>query len=222
MKYDHQLKQDITSELVPWIDAANIGVSAHHGAVTLTGQVATYREKREAERAAKRVLGVREIANEIEVEASRIADGELATACTTALRAHTGVPREIAAVVERGGVRLEGMVAWHFQKVAAESAIENLAGIRGITNAIAIRPASAAIDVKHKIEAALRRNAEIEADAVSVDAHGGSVSLHGHVRSWAERDHASEVAWAVPGVTAVENDLVIEPVDEAIERFASL
>jgi len=183
--------------------------------VTLTGAVATYVEKVSAERAAKRVSGVRAVANDIEVRpvgSMKRSDTDIAQAVLRALEWDIAVPHEkIKARVYDGWVTLEGEVALQFQRAAADNAVRRLSGVRGVTNQIflQVRPAVQPAEVKGRIEAALRRSAEIDARGIQVDAKDSTVILRGKVRTWAEREEAELAAWAAPGVLAVKDELIV-------------
>ncbi len=218
MKTDAQLQQDVLEELKwePAVNAAQIGVTAKQGVIGLTGHVPSYGEKYAAEKTAARVYGVRAVANELDVKLPgglTRTDEEVATECVTALYANYTVPNEKVKVVVRDGwVTLAGELEWKYQKDAAEASVRHMTGVRGITNVITIKPPHASSgDVKAKIEAALKRNAEVDARRISVETHDGKVILHGSVRSWTERQEAQHAAWAAPGVTAVESDITISP-----------
>ena len=213
-----KLQHDVLDELEwePSVDAAHIGVAATQpGVITLTGTVATYVEKIAAERAAKRVVGVRAVANDIEVQpvgSYRRNDTDLAQAVLRALEWDIAVPDEkIKARVDDGWVTLEGEVALQFQRAAAENAVRRLNGVRGVTNQILlqVRPAIQPEAVKNRIEAALRRSAEIDARGIQVNATDSSIVLKGKVRSWAERDEAERAAWSAPGVLSVKDELTV-------------
>jgi osmotically-inducible protein OsmY len=217
MKSDIELKQDVVNELKwePSVNEAHIGVTANNGVVTLTGHVPYYAEKYGAEKATKRVYGVKAVADELDVRlpgSSKRTDEDIAQACLSALRSNYSVPDEkIKVVVSNGRVTLEGEVEWQYQSDAALNAVRYLTGVTFVSNTIKVKARVSPSDVKDKIEAAFKRSAEIDARRVRVEAHEGKVVLHGSVRSWAERDEAHQAAWAAPGVTAVENQLAVTP-----------
>jgi osmotically-inducible protein OsmY len=217
MKSDMDLQHDVMEELKwePSVNAADIGVSVKEGVVTLTGHIPSYAEKYGAEKAAKRVYGVKAVADELDVKlagGSKRTDEDIAQACVSALQASYPVPDEnIKVVVNSGWVTLEGEVEWQYQKEAAMNAVRHLTGVTDVFNNITVKVHVSPSGVKHKIEAAFKRSAEIDARRVSVEAHDGKVILHGSVRSWTEREEAQQAAWAAPGVTAVENQIAITP-----------
>ncbi len=217
MKNDNDLQHDVQDELTwePSVTAAHIGVSVKDGVVTLSGHVPSYAEKFGAEKATKRVYGVRAVADEVDVKlpgSSKRSDEDVAQSCVSALRSNYSVPDEkIKVVVNQGWVALEGEVEWQYQKEAAMKAVRYLTGVTGVSNSIKVRTKVSPGDVKNKIEATFKRSAEIDARRVTVEARDGKVILHGRVRSWAERDEAQQAAWAAPGVTAVENQLTVTP-----------
>lgn len=215
MRSDQDLKQDVLSELDwdPSVDQTHIGVAVQGGVVKLIGHATTYGQRHAAEQAALRVHGVRAVTNELDVRlkaGGTWSDEVVAAECMTSLHAHTAVPvSRIKLMVKNGWITLEGTVDWQYQKAAAEKALRYLHGIRGITNAITVSPSSSTPGVKEKIEAALRRSAEIDAQRITVETRDGKVTLRGQVRSWTELRQVQRAAWAAPGVTAVDNDLVV-------------
>lgn len=215
MRSDSDIKRDVEEELrfTPNLDATDIAVAVKNGVVTMTGFVHSYLEKYEAERAAKRVAGVIGMANDLEVRLRGVherPDPEIAREAVAALKAHLPLSWEkIKVVVKSGWITLEGEVEWNYQRETAESAARVLKGVKGVSNLIRLRPGVAPSEIKRKIEEAFRRSAEVDANRITVDAHGGEVVLKGTVRSWAERQGAERAAWMAPGVTKVDNRLVI-------------
>ena len=218
MTNDRELQARVLKalEFEPAVDAAAIGVTAHDGVVTLLGSVKTYFEKTWAERTAGRVYGVRALANDIDVLPEyqrRLEDPAIAEVVANALAADVAVPvRAVQATVRDGWVTLNGKVEWKYQRDAAEDALRRLQGVRGITNAIAVKPHVRPADVKLQIENAFKRSAEIDARDVHVaETFTGQVMLTGTVRSLNERRAAEQAAWSVPGVTLVDDRLAVTP-----------
>jgi osmotically-inducible protein OsmY len=215
MLTDKQLQQAVLTELnwEPAVTASHIGVAAKNGVVTLSGHVPTYWEKRAAEKAAGRVKGVKAVVEEIEVRlvgSSVPADDELAERAVQSLESDVSVPRDrIKIKVEKGRVTLTGEVDWHYQKRAAEYAVQRLFGVVGLTNRIAIKPSVAAYDVREKIAATLARTAAFDAAGLSIETDGGKVTLSGNVSSWHERNLVENAAWAVPGVSQVSDKISV-------------
>jgi len=217
MKTDTELQQDVMNELKwePTIRAAEIGVGVKDGVVTLSGYVDSYVKKWAAERAAARVSGVRAVAEEIQVRLSgslKRSDEDLAGAVANVLEWNVLVPHDRVKVqVQDGLVTLSGEVDWWYQKNAAEEAVRYLMGVVLFNNQITVKPPVKPLDVKDKIESAFRRNALLDSRRVTVETRGGWVILSGSVRNWAERAEAQWTAWAAPGVSEVENNIIISP-----------
>lgn len=216
MKSDIQIQKDVVAELKwePVLTASEIGVSVKKGIVTLSGKVDTYAEKLAAERAAKRVSGVKIVAEDIQVGNSptyRKTDAEIAEAVLNALKWHSGVQDEkIKIKVEDGIVRLEGVADWEYQRKNAGAAVENLTGVRSVINLITVKPKVSSFDIQQKISSAFHRNATIDAARISVDVTGTKAILRGKVRSFAEKEDAERTAWLAPGISSVESKLEVE------------
>lgn len=197
----------------PSLDASRIGVAASGGVVTLTGQVQSYADRWTAERVVKQLFGVKALANDLEVRLpgdARRTDTDLASAALKALEWDVQVPHQrIKLRAAEGWITLEGQVEWQFQREAAERAVRHLLGVRGVSNQITLTAKVTPSDLKNRIEAALKRNAELEARKIRVETRGGTVVLDGTVHSWAEREQAERAVWAAPGVAVVEDRLAV-------------
>lgn len=214
---DRELQEHIQNALdwEPSIDGADIGVSVDAGIVTLRGDVKSHAERATAERVALHVYGVKAVANDIEVrlrDEQRRTDTDIAQAVVSALRWNTMVPDDrITIAVTNGRVTLNGNVDWEYQRTAAGNSVRDLAGVRGVTNLISLEPQVRVMDVKSKIEAALKRSAEIDARRIKVEVADSKVILSGNVHSWFERNEARQAAWAAPGVKEVDDRIAIVP-----------
>ena len=215
-KNDIDTKRDVLAELEydPSIDVTDIGVLVKEGVVTLTGCASNFSEKWAALEAVKRVGGVNGIADEIEVKlvASPIlTDGDIAVAATHLLNWCASVPTGATRVtVNNGFLTLEGEVELQYQKNAAETAVQRMRGLKGITNQMTVRPRLQALDINASIQRALERSALLDAKTISVETFGSVVLLQGKVRNHAEKDEAERVASAAAGVSSVENRLKVE------------
>lgn len=214
--HDINLRKDVVEELEwdPSVDARTIGVAVEDGIVALTGHVPSYAAKTNAERIVKRVHGVVGVANDIEVKllsSLERDDVDIARSTVNALEWNVSVPKNRVKVsVTKGWVTLDGNVEWYYQKRAAEEAVMVLAGVRGVTNNITVMSRQVRIeDVKGKIEAALKRSAEVDSKKIVVQASDGKVILTGTVRSWTERQDAVSAAWSAPGVMNVVDQIRI-------------
>jgi osmotically-inducible protein OsmY len=216
MRSDEDIKRDVENELNwdPDIDAKDIAVGVRDGVVTLAGFVRSYAQKYEAERVAKRVAGVRAVANDIEVRLPtdfQRPNPEIARDALAALKVELPYSSQmIRVVVKDGWLTLEGDVEWDYQRVRAEQAVRRIRGLKGVINKIGIKPRLAPTDIKAQIEQAFRRSAELDASRITVEARGSEVILKGTVRSWAEREEAERAAWRAPGVSNVVNHIVVE------------
>jgi len=215
MKIDTVLKGEVLDELEwePSINATRIGVAVKEGVVTLSGEVASYHEKLEAERAALRVEGVKGIASEIEIHlpgTSHRSDADIARAALDTLQWNSSIPPDrIKVVVKKGWVTLEGDVDWGYQRTTAEDAVRRLTGVMGVSNHVAVKARPTSAGIKTRIEQAFKRSAEVDANRIAADITDGTVTLRGTVRSWAEKQEAERVAWGSPGVARVQNLLLI-------------
>lgn len=214
MKTDTQLQKDVMDEIKwePSTTAAQIGVAASNGVVTLTGEVASYAEKWAVERASQRVDGVKGIAEELTIKpcGEHVKnDTEIAAAAVSSLKWHVWVPSTIQATVAQGWVTLSGTVDWDYQRNAAHDSICFMPGVKGVSNNITLKPTVQPTSVKNAIEKAFVRSAELDATTVQVAANGGAVTLSGSVRTWGEKDQAASAAWNAPGVNSVKNDIAV-------------
>ena len=215
---DEEIQQNVLDELAwdPEIEATDVGVEVDDGVVTLTGTVETFAQKWAAERAALRVEGVRAVANNVQVRPAGLgikSDTDIARAVANALEWNTAVPFDkIDIRVEDGRVTLEGEVEWYYQREAAENTTRQISGVKSVLNLITVRqPQVKPDEVRDSIERALVRHAELDANRIKVSVENGHITLSGTVRSWAEKKAAEDAAWRSPGVTAVTNNIRIDP-----------
>jgi osmotically-inducible protein OsmY len=217
MKSDSEIERDVREELQwdPDLNAEDIAVSVKDGVVTLAGFTRSYTDRLEAEAAAKRVAGVHAVANDIEVRLPAIdqrPDPDIARDAVAALKSQLPISHDkIKVIVKDGWITLEGSAEWQYQKTTAESAVRKIKGVKGVTNVIQLKPAVQPTDIQRKIQEAFKRSAEVDADRITVEAKGSEVVLKGTVRSWVEREEAERVAWSAPGVTHVEDRIVVSP-----------
>ena len=217
MRSDSDIRRDVEDELRwdPDIDDTDIAVNVNNGIVTLTGFIRSYVQKYQAETAAKRVAGAVGVVNDIEVRLPDIderPDPEIVRDAIARIKSELPYSWDGIRVIARNGwLTLEGEVEWNYQRQRAEEAVRRVRGIKGVTNNIVVKPRVAPVEIRRKIEEALRRAAEVDASRISVETVDNEVILRGTVRSWAERREAERAAWSAPGVAKVDNRIIVSP-----------
>jgi osmotically-inducible protein OsmY len=214
MRSDKDLTADVLEALrwEPSIAAQDIHVTAENGVVTLTGFVPNYADKWAAESTARQMNGVKAIAEELKVNlpgGSKRSDTDIATAAVNTLRWHVWVPDSVKATVENGWITLTGTVSSEYQRKSAQHAVAHLRGVVGVSNSITVTSDVKPISIREAITKAFNRDSEIEADGIDIATEGSSVTLSGKIKTWGERDRAGTAAWNAPGVTTVDNKLVV-------------
>lgn len=218
-----QLTRDAVMQQLKWdaaVEASEIGVTAKAGVVTLTGFVNSYAGKLAAERLAKRIRGVRAVANDIDVRPMlERTDPDIAADAVRALDLRESVPDNVQAVVHNGRITLTGKVGFLYQAREAEKAVRHIKGIRGVFNHIEVASGSVVRDVRHRINEALHRSADIDARRLTVEVDGDVATLRGTVATWLQYDTAERAAISAPGIVRVDNRIIVEPVVEAIDEM---
>lgn len=215
-KSDEELKIDVLSELEfdPSVKVSDIGVLVTNGTVTLNGYATSYGERFAAVRSAKRVAGVKAIADDIEVrlaDSFHRTDADIAAAAVHQINWNTTIPKGIAQVTVRDGwITLQGEFEWWHEKNATEDAVLHLAGVKGVTNLITLKSTVSPVDLESIIKSALERNALLDADKIQVEVSGSGVTLLGKVRNYTELEEAERTAWRAAGVYSVDNQLDVE------------
>jgi osmotically-inducible protein OsmY len=214
MKSDSELQQDVIDELKfePAVDHSRIGVTARDGIVTLTGYVPNYFQKAAAEKAVKRVEGVKAIAEEIEVRFLTdpgTNDAEIAERILLMFEWDVSIPEDLQIKVEKGWVTISGETDFYYQKKAARKAAGKVTGVTGISDLVTVRPQPTAFDVRDRIREAFKRSGTIDASAIDIQIQGNKVKLGGKVRGWNERKAAEQAALSAPGVNEVEDNIVL-------------
>ncbi|KQX00809.1 BON domain-containing protein [Flavobacterium sp. Root420] len=215
MKTNEELQRDVQNAIKwePQLNAAEIGVTAKDGVITLMGTVDAYYKKIEAENAAKNVDGVKAVVEEIEIKYSSNtkSDEDIAKDALKALTDNWNVPQErIQIKVEKGWVTLEGQVTWNYQKEAANKSIGHLTGVKGVTNRIKIKSEIQDEIEKKNIVRALESNWTLHSENIFVKIDGTTVTLTGAVSSLFQKDLAEKIVWKTPGIWSVNNQLVVE------------
>lgn len=216
MKTDTQLQHDVGEELKwePQVTASQIGVQVKDGVVTLSGEVSSFAEKWNAEKAAQRVSGVSALAVNLKVKLGEFGertDADIARSAENVLSWTTSVPKDaVKVMVEEGFITLTGDVDWQFQRLAAAASVRFLSGVTGVSDQIAIKPTVKVSAIQSDIESALKRTAVADAKKIHVKVHGANVTLTGKVQSWAERETATTSAWGTPGVRSVIDEMTLD------------
>jgi osmotically-inducible protein OsmY len=215
MKTDSQLQKDVMAELEwePRVDHANIGVAANDGVVTLSGFVSNYSAKIAAEQAARRVKGVRGLAEEIEVRFAtdaKTSDPEIAKRIADMFDWNVNIPKgKVSVKVEHGWVTLSGQVGYHYHRETAKDLASRIGGVMGVTNLIEVKKSPSPLDVRSRIVDALKRSADLDASTITVVTDGDTVKLGGKVHASYERRIAERAAWAAPGVNRIEDNIMV-------------
>lgn len=213
MRTDEQIRDDIVAEIDwdPRIESTDVGVTVKNGAATLMGTVRTYAEKLAAEEAAKRVRGVRAIAEEIKVKlpsSDKATDEDIAQRIAHILQWNASIPGDAIKAEVRGGfVSLSGEVDWNYQREMARNLIAGVRGVSAVSNMIKVKTRVQSAEVTREITRALHRNADVESSKIKVDVVDGKVTLRGDVKAWYERKLVEDAVWAAPGVTDVVDNL---------------
>lgn len=215
-KTDTDLKADVLAELKyePSVKVTDIGVLVKDGTVTLNGYVTSAAEKWEAVRATKRVVGVKAIADDIEIKLSETfinTDSDIAAAAIHHIDWFTTIPKgSVKVIVRNGWITLDGEVDWQYLKTAAGHFLHHLSGVKGVTNEISIKPRLSVTEVATDIKLAFKRSAMLDANKIQIDVAGSKVTLKGKVRNYAELEEAERAVWAASGVLTVDNQLSVQ------------
>ncbi len=216
MKTNTDLQQDVENAIKwePLLGAAEIGVTAKDGVVSLTGTVDSYAKKLEAEMAAKKVIGVKALVEKIEVKfpsSWNKTNEEIAKEVLTGLQSNWSVPDDKVTVkVEDGWVTLEGELPWNYQREAAKNAVRFLTGVKGVTNNIKIKSEIHDAIEKKDVEAAIGRSWSVDDSDINVSVSDTTVTLTGTVNSWYQKEEAGRIAWNTPGIWHVKNELAVD------------
>ncbi len=216
MKTNSELQRDVQNAIKwePLLNAAEIGVTAKDGVVSLTGIVDSYAKKIEAENATKKVIGVKAVVEEIEVifpSSWAKTDAEVANEVLAALKNNYSIPNDkVTVIVEKGWVTLQGELPWHYQKETAKNLVHYLSGVKGVTNSITVKSDSQDAIEQHAVEQAIGRSWSVDDSDINVKVSGTTVTLSGVVNSWYQKDEAGRIAWNTPGIGHVKNELTVD------------
>lgn len=216
MKTNSELQTDVQNAIKrePLLHAAEIGVTAHDGVVSLTGVVDSYVKKMEAENATKKVIGVKAVVEKIEVKIPSIwnkTDKEIAEEVLLGLHSNLSVPKDKVTIqVENGWVTLEGELAWNYQREAAIGTVTFMSGVKGVTNSISIKAEKHNDIEKTDVENALKRSWSLSNSNIHVTVSGTKVMLTGTVQSWYQKNEAGHIAWKTLGIWHVQNEILVD------------
>jgi osmotically-inducible protein OsmY len=216
MKSNQELQVDVQNAIKwePLLNAAEIGVTAKDGVVSLTGVVDSYAKKMEAEHAAKKVIGVKALVEKIEVQIPSLwtkTDEEIAKEVLIALKSNWSVPKDKVSVkVEKGWVTLDGELPWNYQKETAKNVVNYLTGVKGVINNIKIKSETHDAIEKRDVEAAIARSWSVDDWDINVSVSGTTVTLTGTVDSWYQKEEAGRIAWKTSGIWHVNNELIVD------------
>jgi osmotically-inducible protein OsmY len=217
MTKDIEIQKDVMEELksIPLINASEIGVSVKNGVVTLSGTADSYPKKIAIERAVKKLNGVKAVAEDIKVyltEKHQKTDSEIAHMAMRVIEWSVHPINDLKVLVEDSCITLEGNVDWDFQRKSVTKVLGNIVGVKKIINNLTLAHKPTSSEVKHKIQAAFVRSANIDADKINITTEGNKVTLTGKINNWIEYEEAERSVWATPGVSVVENKLELEDV----------
>lgn len=216
MKNNAELQADVQNAIKwePLLNAAEVGVTAKDGVVTLTGELDSYAKKIEAENAAKKVIGVKVLIEKMEVKFANSwskTDAEIAKEVLLAFKSNSSIPNDkVTVTVENGWLTLTGELPWNYQREAAKTALHYLDGVKGLTNNITIKSDSQDSIEQADVKKAIGRSWSVDDTDIEVHVTGKTVTLTGTVTSWYQKEEAGRIAWNTPGIWNVNNELTVD------------